>query len=55
MSRDPLARYRQIAFVGLSVLIVAACVCADISVELKVTQTVRDSLYQQAVERQLSR
>ncbi len=51
MPKDPLARYRQIWFVILSVLVVGCCVATDIESELNVTQTTREALYEQAARR----
>jgi hypothetical protein len=53
MPKDPLARYRQIWFVILSVLVMG-CSAIDIHAELTSTQTIREQLYEQAAARQLA-
>lgn len=50
MPKDPLARYRQIWFVILSVLVMG-CSALDIRSELNSTQTIREGLYEQAAAR----
>jgi hypothetical protein len=53
MPKDPLARYRQIWFVILSVLVLG-CSVIDIQTELNATQTIRETIYAQAAARHLA-